>query len=329
MTVLVTGASGFLGSAVVRALLDSGESVRVLTRASSDQDNIRGLAVEVIEGDLRSRESLDRACRNCRGLYHVAADYRLWTANPSELYDSNVDGTRNIMCAALDAGIERVVYTSSVATLGLNADGTPSDEDTPVSLGNMIGHYKRSKFLAERVVDDLVESAALPAVIVNPSTPIGPRDIKPTPTGRVIRDAALGRIPAFVDTGLNVAHVDDVAAGHLLAWAHGEIGQRYILGGDDLSLQAILAIVAENCGRPAPRIRLPRVPLYPIAAIAQSWARLTGGAEPQITIDGLRMAAKKMFFDCSRAEQKLGYQHRPAPLAITDALNWFRESGVI
>jgi len=237
VTVLVTGASGFLGSAVVRKLLDNDEHVRVMTRKTSDTTNIADLDVEIFYADLRDPASLLNACRGCRSLFHVAADYRLWVRDPSVLYDSNVAGTRNIMHAALEAGIERIVYTSSVATLGLNRDGSPANEQTPVTLENMIGHYKRSKFLAEKVVDDLVRENNLPAVIVNPSTPIGPRDVKPTPTGRIVRDAALGRIPAFVDTGLNIAHVDDVANGHLLAWKNGEIGRRYILGGENLSLQ--------------------------------------------------------------------------------------------
>ena len=329
MSVLVTGASGFLGSAVVRALLAQGEQVRVLTRASSDPANLAGLDVETCQGDLRDAASLAGACRGMQGLYHVAADYRLWVRDPNELYESNVEGTRHLMRAALEAGIERIVYTSSVATLGTRADGTPGNEDTPVTLADMIGHYKRSKFLAERVVDELVREAGLPAVIVNPSTPIGPRDIKPTPTGRIVRDAACGRIPAYVDTGLNVAHVDDVATGHLLAYAHGRIGRRYILGGDDLSLREILTVVAAWCERAPPRIRLPRHAVYPVAWLSQWWARVSNGPEPQATIDGLRMAAKKMYFDCTRARTELGYQSRPGTAAITDALQWFRAQGAI
>jgi dihydroflavonol-4-reductase len=329
MTVLVTGATGFLGSAVARALLDAGEQVRVLTRADSNHRNVEDLEVEIIHGDLRDPDSLTHACAGCHGLYHVAADYRLWVRNPDDLYQSNVEGTRGIMQAALAAGIERVIYTSSVATLGLNADGRPANEDTPVALGNMIGHYKRSKYLAERVVDDLVRDAGLPAVIVNPSTPIGPRDIRPTPTGRIVRDAALGRIPAYVDTGLNVAHVDDVARGHLLAWAAGEIGRRYILGGENLSLRDILYLVARSCGRRPPRLRLPRRAIYPVAWASQWWARATNGPEPQATVDGLRMAAKKMFFESTRAETELGYHSRPAAEAIDDALAWLRAAGVI
>lgn len=329
MTVLVTGATGFLGSAVVRLLLAENAQVRVLARPGSVRTNVDGLAVEVVEGDLRDPASLAAACRGCRGLYHVAADYRLWVPDVNELYQSNVEGTRALMLAALDAGVERIVYTSSVAVLGLNRDGTPANEDTPVTLNDMIGHYKRSKFLAEQVVDELVATRNLPAVIVNPSTPIGPRDVKPTPTGRVIRDAACGRIPAYVDTGLNVAHVDDVAAGHLLAYAKGAIGRRYILGGENLSLREILAVVAEACGRRPPFVRLPRRAVYPVAWVQEWWAGLRGGPEPQVTVDALRMAAKKMYFDCARAQRELGYTSRPARAAIIDALLWFRAQGML
>ncbi|MEQ8231541.1 MAG: NAD-dependent epimerase/dehydratase family protein [Gammaproteobacteria bacterium] len=329
MTVLVTGASGFLGSAVTRALLAEGEAVRVLTRPTSNPANLADLPVELRHGDLRDADSLAAACRGVTTLFHVAADYRLWVRDPRELYASNVEGTRMLMRAALDAGIERIVYTSSVATLGIHRDGTPANEDSPVTLADMIGHYKRSKFLAERVVDELVREADLPAVIVNPSTPIGPRDVKPTPTGRIVRDAACGRIPAYVDTGLNVAHVDDVAAGHLLAWRHGAVGRRYILGGEDLSLRDILTIIAERCGRRPPRVRLPRHAVYPVAWMSQWWARASNGPEPQATIDGLRMAAKKMFFDCARARDELGYRNRPAAAAIHDALEWFRAQDML
>ena len=329
MTVLVTGATGFLGSAVARLLLADGHAVRLLVRPTSTGTNIEGLPVEVAYGDLRDTASLALACQNCSGLYHVAADYRLWVRDSNELYQSNVEGTRALMLAALAAGVERIVYTSSVATLGYHRDGRPADENTPVTLDDMIGHYKRSKFLAERVVDELVVSHQLPAVIVNPSTPIGPRDIKPTPTGRVVRDAARGRIPAFVATGLNVAHVDDVAAGHLLAFAHGTIGRRYILGGEDLSLRAILTLVARLCGRKPPTIELPRRAVYPVAWVSQWFARLINGPEPQVTIDALRMAAKNMYFDSSRARQELGYQSRPASEAIADALAWFRAQGML
>jgi dihydroflavonol-4-reductase len=324
MTALVTGASGFVGSAVVRLLLARGERVRVLVRPASDRRNVSGLAVEIVEGDLRRASTLAAACAGCSALYHVAADYRLWTRDPRELYASNVEGTRNLMRAALVAGIPRIVYTSSVATLGLHADGSPASEDSPVGLANMIGHYKRSKFLAERAVDELVTQEGLPAVIVNPSTPIGPHDVKPTPTGRMIRDAAAGRIPAYVDTGLNIVHVGDVARGHLLAFEHGKLGRRYILGGEDMALRDILAAIARHVGRRPPRIRLPRPVLYPVAMVAEAWAWATRGDEPQVTLDGLRMSRKKMFFDSGRARRELGYTTRPALEAIADAVDWFR-----
>ncbi len=324
MTVLVTGASGFVGSAVVRQLLARGERVRVLVRPASDRRNVSELAVEIVEGDLRQASTLAAACAGCSALYHVAADYRLWTRDPRELYASNVEGTRNLMRAALGAAIPRIVYTSSVATLGLHADGSPASEESPVSLANMIGHYKRSKFLAERAVDELIAQEGLPAVIVNPSTPIGPHDVKPTPTGRMIRDAAAGRIPAYVDTGLNIVHVEDVARGHLLAFEHGKVGRRYILGGEDLALRDILAAIARHVGRRPPRIQLPRPALYPVAMVAEAWAWATRGNEPQVTLDGLRMSRKKMFFDSGRARQELGYTTRPALAAIEDAVDWFR-----
>jgi len=320
---LVTGATGFVGSAVARHLLQRGDDVAVLARPGGDRRNLDGLDVDIREGDLRDSASLIRAMQGCDVLFHVAADYRLWTRNPSDLYSSNVDGTRSLMLAALESGIERVVYTSSVATLGNPGDGTPGDETTPVGINDMIGHYKRSKFLAERVVEELVADRGLPAVTVNPSTPVGPRDIKPTPTGRVVRDAAAGRLPAYVDTGLNIAHVDDVAAGHVLALDRGEIGRRYILGGEDLSLREILTAIAEICGRPAPRIRLPRRLIFPVAYISEAWAWLTDGPEPQATVDGLKMARKKMFFDSSRAISELGYESRPARVALEDAITWF------
>tara|TARA_Y100000588_G_scaffold356631_1_gene413101 strand:- start:57 stop:1040 length:984 start_codon:yes stop_codon:yes gene_type:complete len=325
MTVLVTGATGFVGSAVTRLLLNQGATVVVLSRRDSDRTNVADLNVEVREGDLRDQRSLERACAHCDTLFHVAADYRLWTKNSDDLYASNVDGTRNIMRAALECGIDKIVYTSSVATLGTNTDDSSGDENTPVKIDDMIGDYKRSKFLAERVVDELVERDNLPAVIVNPSTPVGPHDIKPTPTGRVIRDAQAGRIPGYVDTGLNIAHVDDVAAGHLLALEHGQVGRRYILGGENLSLHEILRIIAEICGRSPPTLKLPRRLLFPIAYASEAWAWITDGNEPQVTVDGLRMARKKMFFSSARAIKELHYVARPAREALEDAVSWFKD----
>ena len=326
--ILVTGASGFLGSAVARALLLNGEKIRALVRKGKRLNNLPE-GTDVIYGDLRDRSSLVHACRGCTGLYHVAADYRLWTKRPLDLYESNVQGTQNLMDSALEAGIQRVVYTSSVATIKAFRDGRGSNEDTTSSLADMVGHYKKSKFLAEELVSNMVAKDGLPAVIVNPSTPIGPFDIKPTPTGRIIRDAARGKIPAYVDTGLNVAHVDDVANGHLLAYKKGEIGRRYILGGENLTLKEILAIIAEWCGHPPPRWRLPITVLYPIAWLSESRANLRGGPEPQTTVDGLKMATKKMFFNSDRASTELAYKTRPARDAITDALEWLKREGYL
>lgn len=327
MTTLVTGATGFIGSAVVRKLLAAGETVRVLVRPESDRRNIEGLPVEVVAGDLGGRASLDRAVRGCAALYHLAADYRLWVQKPDALYQTNVEGSRNIMSAAGEAGVRRVVYTSSVATLGLHADGSPADEDTPVTIDDMIGHYKRSKFLAEKEVRRMVAEDGLPAVIVNPSTPVGPRDIKPTPSGRIVVDAAAGRLPAYVDTGLNLVHVDDVAEGHLLAFARGRIGERYILGAENLALREILTQIAALSGRRPPRLRLPHALVLPVAVIAEGWARITGGGEPMVTLDGVRLARKKMYFSCEKAKRELGYAPRPASEALSDALAWFRAFG--
>jgi dihydroflavonol-4-reductase len=325
--VLVTGASGFVGSAVVRALLAEGRDVRVLLRPTSDPRNIAGLDVEVVHGSLADFLSLRAAVEGCRTLFHVAADYRLWVRDPDTMYAANVDGTARLMTAALEAGVERIVYTSSVATLGINADGTPAGEDAPSTLQAMIGPYKRSKFLAEDAVKTMVRERRLPAVIVNPSTPIGPRDVKPTPTGRMIIEAASGHMPAFVDTGLNLVHVDDVAEGHLLAERHGQIGERYILGGENLSLGRILHEIAHLVGRKPPTLQLPVAAVWPVALVAEAVGRTTG-REPFVTRDGLRMAKKKMFFTSTKAERDLGYRSRPAIEGIAEAIQWFRAQGM-
>ena len=327
MTALVTGANGFVGSALVRQLLRHGHLPRALVRPGSDRRNLERLDIELVEGDLTNPASLKQAVRGCTCLFHVAADYRLWIPDPERMYRTNVDGTRNLLRMAADAGVSRMVYTSSVATLGVNPDRSPADETTPVSLADMVGHYKRSKFLAERAVRKLTLERELPLVTVNPSTPIGPRDIKPTPTGRIIVNALRGKIPAYVDTGLNVAHVDDVAAGHLLALDRGEPGRRYILGGENLSLQAILGIICEYADMKPPRLRLPHNVVYPFAWLAEQWARASG-KEPFVTVDGVTMAKKFMYFSSTLAQQTLGYAPRPARLAIEDAVDWFRENGI-
>lgn len=324
--VLVTGATGFVGSAVVRNLLNAGYRVRALVRSSSRLDNLADLDVEMATGDLRDLSSLLKAMRDCRGAFHVAADYRLWAPDADAMYASNVQGSRNVLQAAQLAGVARVVYTSSVATLGLHADGTPADEDTPVTLDQMIGHYKRSKFLAEQVVCDMARELSLDVVTVHPAAPVGPRDIKPTPTGRMVLDAARGRMPAYVDTGLDIVHVDDVAEGHRLAYERGERGRHYILGGDNLSLRDILSQVADITGRHRPWLRVPHAVVLPMAHMAEAWARV-GGREPSITVAGARLARKHMYFSHQRAADELGYQPRPAHDALADAVHWFAGNG--
>jgi dihydroflavonol-4-reductase len=325
MRALVTGATGFVGAAVARALLAEGWEVRALVRAGSDRRNVDALAVEQFIGDLTNPDSLRGALEGCEAAFHVAADYRLWAPRPQELYHTNVEGTGHLLEAAHRAGVRRIVYTSSVATVGLPADGRPGTEDTPVGLAEMIGHYKRSKFLAEARAR-AAAAAGVPVVIVNPSTPIGPGDVKPTPTGQIVLDAALGRTPAYVDTGLNVVHVDDVAAGHLLAYRHGRIGERYILGGEDMTLRQILTLIAQRVGRAPPRIRLPHGVVLPVAYVAELYARLTG-RPTRVTVEGVRMARKRMFFSSAKAARELGYRSRPATEAFTDALRWFEDNG--
>lgn len=325
---LVTGATGFVGSAVARALLARGHRVKVLARRGSDRRNLADLDVETVEGDLADPATLAPALSGCTALFHVAADYRLWVRDPQVMYRANVDGTAAILKAAAAAGVARAVYTSSVATLGHRPDGRPADETVVARESEMIGHYKRSKFLAEDAARQAAAETGLPVVIVNPSTPIGPRDVKPTPTGRIIVEAATGRIPAFVDTGLNLVHVDDVAEGHLAAFAQGQPGERYVLGGEDFALSAILAEIAALVGRKAPKIRLPLGPIWPVALVAETVSRFTG-KEPMVTRDALRMARKTMFFSSDKARAALGYRPRPAREALVDALDWFRANGYL
>lgn len=329
MKALVTGATGFVGSAVVRALLAAGHAVCALARPTGDRRNLDGLDISVAVGDLTDPVSLRTACAGCDAVFHVAADYRLWTRDPQAMMAANVDGTRNVVRAAMDAGVARIVYTSSVATLGVRPGGELADEETPATFKDMIGPYKRSKFLAEEAVRDMVARQGAQVVIVNPSAPIGPRDIKPTPTGRMIVEAAAGRMPAYVDTGLNVVHVDDVAAGHLAAFERGRIGERYILGGENLTLRQILVAIAAITGKRAPLFRVPHGLIFPIALVAEAWTRWSGGDEPFATVDGVRMARKTMFFTSEKAVRDIGYEARPAIEALSDAILWFRENGYL
>jgi dihydroflavonol-4-reductase len=324
--ILITGASGFVGSAIAIAARRAGYRVRVLVRAASSRRNIQP-GDDVVIGDIRDRASLVEALRGVRHLIHAAADYRLWSRTPSEIITTNAEGTRCVMEEALRAGVERIIYTSSVATIALR-DDTPADERSPLAEQDAIGAYKKSKVIAERLVEDMVQRQRLPAVIVNPSTPIGPRDVKPTPTGRIIVEAASGRMPAFVETGLNLVHVDDVAAGHLAALARGTIGERYILGGENVYLRDMLAEIARVVGRKPPRVRLPIAPLYPLAVVAEGLGRITG-REPFLTLDGLRMAGHHMFFNDAKARRELGYSTRPYREGIADAIAWFRQQGYL
>jgi len=324
----VTGASGFVGSAVARALLAAGYRVRALVRRTSPRSNLDVEGLQVAEGDMLDERAVARAVAEARYVFHVAADYRLWAPDPGEIVHNNVEGTRIVLRAAQAAGVERIVYTSSVATLRLNPDGVPADESEMLSQERAIGAYKRSKVAAESLALQMASREGLPLVIVNPSTPIGPRDVRPTPTGRIIVEAASGRMPAFVDTGLNLVHVDDVAGGHLLALQRGRVGQRYILGGENVTLARMLEMIAGLVGRRAPRVRLPRRAIYPIAFASEAIARFTG-REPFATLDGLRMAKYRMFFTSAKAQSELGYTARPVIEALKDSIAWFRQAGLI
>ncbi|MCW5618319.1 MAG: NAD-dependent epimerase/dehydratase family protein [Nitrosomonas sp.] len=326
MKSLVTGATGFLGSAVMRCLLEAGHNVRLLVRPNSDRRNIENLPVEIAGGDLRDQHSLEKAVDGCDYLFHVAADYRLWVPDPQTMYDINVHGTRALIIAAANAGLKRIVYTSSVAALGLTTNGTPADEETPVSLEQIKGHYKRSKYIAEQMVSELTRQHQLPLVIVNPSTPIGPRDIRPTPTGRIVLDTLHNRMPAYVNTGLNIAHVDDIAYGHLLACQKGETGERYILGGDNLSLLEVLETLDGIIGQHKKRINLPTNLMLPVAWCMEKVATVTH-KEPRATLDSIRMAKKMMFFTSEKAMKTLGYTFRPARYALEDAVTWYQNNG--
>jgi dihydroflavonol-4-reductase len=326
--VLVTGASGFVGSAVARIAQQKGYAVRVLVRPTSPRTNVADLDAEIVTGDMRDETSMRAALRGVRYLLHVAADYRLWAPDPDEIERANLEGAVATMRAARAEGVERIVYTSSVATLKVTSAGDPSDENRPLTAEQAIGVYKRSKVLAERAVERMIADEGLPAVIVNPSTPIGPRDVKPTPTGRIIVEAARGRMPAFVETGLNVVDVEDVARGHVLALAHGRVGERYILGGQNVMLRDLLGAIAQLVGRTPPRLRLPAVPLVPLAHAAEALARLRG-REPFLTVDGLKMSRNRMFFSSAKAERELGYRPGPYMTGVRAAVAWFGREGYL
>ena len=319
---LVTGGTGFIGAHIVRALLARGEAVRCLVRASSARDNLDGLDVEIVTGDLREPESLRAAMRGVRSLYHCAADYRLWARDSRELYDSNVGGTRNTLAAAADAGVTRVVYTSSVGALGLRPDGEPADETVPVTIEQMIGHYKRSKFLAEREAEAWV-ARGLPVVLVHPTFPVGDLDVKPTPTGRMIADYLDRKMPAYVDTGLNVVDVRDVAEGHLLAAERGEPGGKYILGNRNMTLKEVLDLLSEITGLPRVRVRLPLFVPMTFAAFDTSLARLSGRT-PRVSVESVRMSGYKMYFDPAKAIRELGLPQSSIRDALARAVEWFR-----
>ncbi len=326
MTIFVTGGTGFVGSAVVRALLSRHHKVRALVRRTSDRSNLECLPVETIEGDLCDPASLARAVRGCSAIFHVAADYRFWARDPRGMYRTNVEGTEALLKAALEAGVERFVYTSSVATLGIDPSRKPADERTPVKLGEMVGHYHRSKFMAEQVVRRYADQG-VPVIIVHPSMPLGPRDRKPTPTGRAVASAALGKIPAYVDTGINIVHVDDVAEGHVLAYEKGRVGENYILGGENMTLHRLLSLIGEARGRQKRLIRVPHLAVIPVAYVSESWALLTG-CEPLATREEIAMARRYMYFSSARAADELGYRPRPAINAVLDSVAWFARGEV-
>jgi dihydroflavonol-4-reductase len=323
MKALVTGATGFVGGAVARALVNRGIAVRVMARAGADLQNLQGLTVERVEGDLRDQASLRHALTGCGQLYHVAAHYALWAKDPSIFYDVNVTGTKTLLEAARDIGTERIVYCSTIGAIGLPPEGGLGTEETPVSLEQMAGHYKRSKYLAEQEVLKLAK-AGLPVVIVNPSAPVGTGDVKPTPTGQVIVDFMKGRMPAYIETGMNIVDVDDVATGHLLAMEKGRIGERYILGNKNLMLREVLEILSRLTSVKAPTIKLPRLAILPLAYLNLWIANITGQA-PRIPLEGVKMAKYKMHYDCGKAIRELGIPQTPPEVALEKAVKWFRD----
>ena len=328
MKAFVTGATGLLGSHVARILADQGARLRVLVRPSSNLKNLAGLNAETATGDLRDPASVDKAMSGCDAVFHVAADYRLWVRDPNEMYRSNVGGTRTLLTAARKNGVRRVVYTSSVATIGFRADGQPADEESPVSLGDMIGHYKRSKFMAEQIARE-AGRGELNVVIVNPTTPVGEQDVKPTPTGRIVVDFLKRKFPAYVETGLNLVDVRACAKGHIVAWEKGRTGERYILGGQDLTLKQILDKLGQITGLPSPRIKLPYLFAFAAGVVDEAVTGLLLKREPRATVDAVRMGKKKMFASSAKAERELGWKIVAVDDALRRAVDWFRSNGYV
>ena len=326
MKALVTGATGFVGSHVARFLAGQGAELRLLVRPTSLTANLEGIAAERVTGDLREPESLRKAIAGCEAVFHVAADYRLWTREPHEMYRSNVEGTRNVIRLAREAGVRRVIYTSSVATMGFSSNGHLADENSPVGLGDMIGHYKRSKFQAEQIALEAGRGGA-DVVVVNPTTPVGEQDIKPTPTGRIIVDFLKRKFPAYVDTGLNLVDVGEVARGHVAALEKGRRGERYILGGENLTLKQILDKLAAITGLASPRVKLPYAVALATGVVDTAVTGLLLRREPRVTVDAVRMGRKKMFVSSAKAERELGWKLVPVEDALRRAVDWFRSHG--
>jgi dihydroflavonol-4-reductase len=326
MTTLVTGAAGFLGSHVARQLVARGDDVRVLMRASSNNRAISDLSLEYVTGDLRDAASLERAMKDVKRVFHVAADYRLWARRPQEIYESNVGGTKNLLAAAKSAGVEQLIYTSTVATIAVDRPSLP-DESTDAKLEEMIGHYKRSKWMAEQEVRQAAQGG-FPAIIAMPTTPVGPWDWKPTPTGKIILDFLNGKMPGYVETGLNFVGVEECAAGHLLVSERGKIGERYLLGGENLTLKELLDTLARITGLSAPTMKIPHRVALGVAYVESAFSRLVG-KEPQIPVEGVKIAQHKMFVDCSRAKKELGFQPGPVSKALERAVRWYQANGYV
>jgi dihydroflavonol-4-reductase len=326
MKAFVTGATGFVGSHVAQVLAEQGADLRLLVRASSDLRNVQGLKADRVIGDLRDPTSIEKAMAGCDVVFHVAADYRLWVRDPEQMYRANVEGTRAVLEAARKNHVRRMLYTSSVATMGFTSNGRPADEDSPVSLDNMIGHYKRSKFMAEEVAL-AAGRGGMDVVVVNPSTPVGERDIRPTPTGRIVVDFLKKKFPAYVDTGLNLVDVRECARGHIAALEKGRSGERYILGGENLTLKQILDKLAAITGLPSPKIRVPYVLALATGIVDEVVTGRIRGREPRATIDAVRMGRKKMFVSCTKAERELGWKTVPVDDALRRAAEWFQANG--